>query len=150
MIPLAHRYRPLRILCIEEDPVQRKLMEACLEVLDAEALIAPSAANAVWLFRRHPVDMVFMDLDWHSADELAAFEEMQAGHRGHHVPILAVTDNDCGWSEEEYREAGFAALYQKPVEPYRLFVKIDDLLREQHQPPLLVSPAMAVNAPHFA
>jgi CheY-like chemotaxis protein len=150
MIPLAHRYRALRILCVEEDAVQRKLLEACLEVLEAEALLAPRAANALWLFRRHPVDMVLMDLDWHCAEELAAFEEMQAGHRGRHVPILAVTDNDCDWTEEEYRQAGFAAMYRKPIEPHRLFAKIDDVLRDQHQPPLLVSPAMAVNAPHFA
>ena len=49
MVPLAHRSRPLRVLAIEEDPVQRKLLQACLEVLQAEMLVAPRAANAVWL-----------------------------------------------------------------------------------------------------
>src|SRR6185295_4706167 len=110
MIALAPRHRPLRILCVEENALQRKLLQACLDVLKAEVLIAPRAAQAVWLFRRHPVDLVLMDIDWHCADELAAFQEMRAvSRRGSRVPVVAVTDNDCGWSEAQYRAAGFAA-----------------------------------------
>jgi len=142
MIPLAPRFRPLQILCVEEDPVQRKLLEACLDVIQAEGLFAPRAANALWQFRRYPVDMVFLDLDWHAKDEIHAFEEMRKTPRwGKSVPILAVTDNACGWTERDYRETGFAGLYLKPVAPLRLFAKIDDVLRDYHQPPLLLSPA---------
>jgi CheY-like chemotaxis protein len=142
MIPLATRYRPLRILCIEEDPIQRKLLEACLDVIDAESLFAPRAAQALWQFRRHPVDIVMMDLDWHVKEEIAAFEEMKKTPRwGAHVPIVAVTDNVCSWTERDYRDAGFAALYMKPIAPIRLFAKIDDVLRDCHQPPLLLGPA---------
>src|ERR1051326_4862689 len=55
MVRLASRHRPLRLLCVEEDALQRKLLQACFEVLKAELLLAPRAAKAVWLFRRHPV-----------------------------------------------------------------------------------------------
>lgn len=154
MVPLAHRPRPLRILAIEEDPVQRKLLQACLEVLQAEMLVAPRAANAVWLFRRHPVDMVLMDLDWHVEEEIEAFEEMRRPSRwGKRVPIVAVTDNDCGWSEAQYRDAGFAGLFLKPVEPMRLFRLLDDVLRDTHMPPLLEHPIGLHHGPalhHFA
>jgi CheY-like chemotaxis protein len=141
MIALAHRPRPLRILVIEEDPVQRKLMQACLEVLQADMLVAPRAANGIWLFRRHPVDMVIMDLDWHAAEEIEAFEEMRRPSRwGRRVPIIAVTDNECCWTESQYRGAGFAALFLKPVDPMRLFGLLDDVLRDEHMPPLLDHP----------
>jgi CheY-like chemotaxis protein len=151
MVPLACRSRPLRILCIEEDPLQRKLLAACLEAIKAEALFAPRAANAVWLFRRHPVDVVLMDLDWHAAEEIAAFQEMRQVPRwGRRVPIVAVTDNDSGWSERAYREAGFAALCEKPIQPMQLFAIVDDVLRDGHQAPLLERPSPSQLLPHSA
>jgi CheY-like chemotaxis protein len=137
MVPLAPRHRSLRVLCVEEDDVQRKLLQACLDVLGAEAVFALHAADALFLFRRHPMDMVFMDIDLHSAEELAAFERMRATPRREHVPILAVTDNECDWPEKSYREAGFAGVFLKPIEPMRLFQTMDDILREACQPPLL-------------
>src|ERR1700743_995539 len=138
MMNLSPRFRALRILCVEEDAVQRKLMEVCLEVANIEALFANGAQQALSLFRRHPVDMIFLDFDQHSEQELAVFRIMRdQGQRGRHVPILAVTNNDCRWTHSAYREAGFAGLYEKPVEPMRLFRIMDDILCEYGQPPLL-------------
>src|SRR5581483_9166949 len=74
MLPLALRPRPLRVLCVEEDPVQRKLFKACLDGLGAEGLFASHAHEAVDVFRHHPVDLVVMDIDLHLSDELSAFE----------------------------------------------------------------------------
>lgn len=137
MVPLAPRNRSLRILCIEEDDVQRKLLQACLDVVGAETVFALHAADALFLFRRHPMDMVFMDIDLHSAEELAAFERMRATPRREHVPILAVTENECDWPERAYREAGFAGVFLKPIEPMRLFRTMDEMLRGSEQQPLL-------------
>lgn len=137
MVPLAPRHRSLRVLCIEEDDVQRKLLRACLDVIGAESLFALNAKDALFMFRRHPMDMVFMDIDLHSADELAAFERMRATPRREHVPILAVTENECDWPERAYCEAGFAGVFLKPIEPMRLFRTMDDMLRDCAQQPLL-------------
>ena len=70
--------------------------------------------------------------------------------RGKKVPILAITDNDCRWTEKEYRDAGFAGLFLKPIEPSRLFRTIDDILYEHHQPPLLAAARFALHIPHVA
>jgi CheY-like chemotaxis protein len=140
MMNLAPRFRALRILCVEEDAVQRKLMEVCLGVADIEVFFAGKPRQALALFRRHPVDMVFLDFDQHSEEELALFRIMRdRGQRGHRVPILAVTNNDCRWSRSAYREAGFAGLFEKPIEPVRLFRTMDEILCEVGQPPLLES-----------
>ncbi|MBS0275528.1 MAG: response regulator, partial [Proteobacteria bacterium] len=138
MIDLAPRPRALRILCVEEDDLERRLLQACMDAIHAEAIFARDAADAVRYFREHPVDMVFIDIDCHSPGELGGFRRMRATPgRGKKVPILAVTDNDCRWSEKDYRETGFAELFLKPIEPSRLFQVIDDVLYETHQPPLL-------------
>jgi CheY-like chemotaxis protein len=137
MLHFAHRTDPVHVLCVEEDAVQRKLFGACLDVVGAEAVFASSAAHALSLFRRYDIDLVLMDFDRHAAAELAAFEEMRDTPNWH-VPILAVTDNECRWSEASYREVGFAGLYVKPVEPTRLIAAMDGALREAGQPPLLL------------
>jgi CheY-like chemotaxis protein len=143
MVPLAPRHRSLRVLCIEEDDIQRKLLRACLDVIGAESLFALNAKDALFMFRRHPTDMAFMDLDLHSAQELEAFERMRTTPRREHVPILAVTENVCDWPEAAYREAGFAGLFLKPIEPMRLFHAMDTILRRAAQPPLLYDQAEA-------
>ena len=120
--------------------MQRKLFKACLDGLGAEGLFASYASEAVELFQHHPVDLVLMDIDLHAAAELSAFERIHDSFRGRKVPILPITDNECGWSEDDYREAGFAGLFEKPLEPMRLYTKLDAALREFHQPPLLLAP----------
>ena len=49
MLPLACRSRPLRILCIEEDTLQRKLLAACLDAIKSAsgygAAFAPSVTT---------------------------------------------------------------------------------------------------------
>lgn len=137
MIAPGGQKRPLRILCVEEDAIQRKLLEACFEVMGAEGLIVPRPLDAIWMFRKTPVDMVFLDIDMHVADGLTAFEAIRSTPvRGRTVPILAVTENECRWTEMDYRDAGFAGLFLKPVEPTRLFAKIDETMRSWHPPKL--------------
>jgi len=151
MITLASRHRPLRILCVEEDALERKLLQACMDAARIEAIFAADAAGAVRYFRDHPVDMVLIDIDRHAPGELGGFRRMRAVPiRGNRVPILAVTDNDCRWSEATYQAAGFAGVFFKPLEPSRLFQTIDDvLLRCTNQPPLLDMPT-AWTMPHSA
>jgi CheY-like chemotaxis protein len=137
MMHFAPRADAAHILCVEEDPVQRKLLQACLDVAGADGLFAGNASQALALFRRHTVDLVLMDFDFHAAAELAAFETMRQQGT---VPILAVTDNECRWTEEDYREAGFIGLYVKPIEPSRLLSCMDTALRDAGLEPLLSDP----------
>jgi CheY-like chemotaxis protein len=151
MIDLAPRPRALRILCVEENDLERKLLQACLDAVRTEAIFAPTAAQAVRYFQEHPVDMVFIDIDRHSPGELGGYRRIRATPvRGKRVPILAVTDNDCHWSERDYRDAGFAGVFLKPIEPSRLFRVIDDVLHEHRQPPLLASARSAPAVPQVA
>lgn len=129
--------RPLRILCVEEDPIQRRLMEACLEVMGADALIVSRPMDAIWAFRHEEIDLVFLDIDMHVAHGLSAFEAIRATPvRGHSVPVLAVTENECRWTAHDYRQAGFAGLFLKPIEPTRLRLAIEDAMKNWHPPAL--------------
>lgn len=134
---LAPRHRPLRVLSVEDHPIQRKLIVACMQVVGAECLLAGDGAEAVTIFRRNPLDLVLLDMNLPHVDGLAAFEQMRSSPgRGQKVPILAVTLNEYGWDAEEYRRRGFAGLFVKPLEPGRLYTAIDAVLVHAGQPPL--------------
>jgi len=78
MIELAPRPRALRILCVEENGLERKLLQACLDIVQIEAVFALTGTEAMAYFCRHPVDMVFIDIDRHTARELGCFRRMRA------------------------------------------------------------------------
>ncbi len=119
--------------------MQRKLLVACLEAAGIEGQVTGTAAETLWLFERRTFDLVSLDIDLHAAEGIAAFEAIAAAQaRSRAVPVLAITANECGWSEADYRDAGFAGLFLKPIEPFRLYHAIDVLLRQTGQPPLLV------------
>jgi CheY-like chemotaxis protein len=144
MMNILPRFRALRVLCVEEDFVQRKLIEVCLDVAQIETFFATNAQQALSLFHRHPFDMIFLDFDRHCEKELAAFRVMRDTPRSdRRTPILAVTNNDCRWTQGSYRQAGFAGLFEKPIEPSRLFRAMDDVLRDYEREPLLDLPYTA-------
>ena len=148
---LAPRLRPLRVLSVEDPPIQRKLIEACMQVVGAECILACDGAEAVTLFRSAPVDIVLLDMNLPHVDGLAAFEQMRSTPgRKAKTPILAVTLNEHGWDADEYRRRGFDGLYLKPLEPSRLYSAIDSVLIHAGQPPLFGSGGRARIGAHVA
>ena len=57
MIDLAPRPRALRILCVEEDDLERRLLQACMDAIQAEAslrmLLDLCIARDYWLAPQH-------------------------------------------------------------------------------------------------
>jgi len=135
------RIRPMRILCVEDEPLQRKLLGACIELIAGEPLFAASGCEAVGLFRKHAVDLILLDMNQPAGDGFTALNQIRhLGLRGQQVPVLAISDNITGLPESAYRKLGFSALYVKPVEPYRLLDRMDASLIAAGQPPLFRVP----------
>jgi len=91
------RTRAMRILCVEEEPLQRKLLGACIELIAGEPLFAASGREAVAIFREHAVDLILLDMNQPAGDGFSALNEIRhlglratgAGPRGlgqHHRP----------------------------------------------------------------
>jgi DNA-binding NtrC family response regulator len=119
------------ILIVDDDPVQRRLLEAQLrrfgyEVRTAEdglgAIDALSAPDAAW-------DLVFLDLTMPGLDGLGVLERMR--ELGLSTPVIVQTANGSIEAVVNAMRAGAADFVVKPVGPERLQVSIRNAMRTE-------------------
>jgi CheY-like chemotaxis protein len=135
---LTKRANPLTILCLEDEPLQQRLLGACAQLIGAETEFAETGPQAVKVFRTKMIDFVVLNLNT-PANGLETLKSIRlSGRRGLNVPVLAVTENIAALPESAYKRLGFTGLYVKPVEPYRLIDRIDAALIASGQPPLFM------------
>ncbi|SDN88887.1 Signal transduction histidine kinase [Methylobacterium phyllostachyos] len=121
---------PLRLLLVEDVPLNQELACAVLESQGyavevagdgAEAITAVAAAVAAG----HPYDLVLMDVQMPRVDGLTATRRIRALARpACDIPIVAMTANVLPTQVEELREAGMDDYVGKPFRRADLFATI--------------------------
>ncbi len=108
----------MRVLLVEDNPVNRTLTQRLLEKLGCNVMTANDGEAASSLWQWHPFDLIFMDcimprLDGFEATRrLRQWEQLQGRQR---VPIVALTASAMEKDEERCREAGMDSFVAKPV-----------------------------------
>jgi two-component system, sensor histidine kinase len=115
----------LRILVAEDNPVNRKIVEAMLLPLEAAITFAHNGAEAVEAFRAHVFDIVLMDIQMPVMDGLEATRRIRAlGGPGARTPVIAITANVMEDQRKAYGEAGVDMVVAKPIDAGRLLAAI--------------------------
>ena len=114
--PLA---RPLRVLLVEDHPVNQKLAFRAMLTFGHDARIAENGLEAMqWLDREH-FDLVLMDLQMPVMGGLEATRRIRAKEQAsglRRVPIVAMTANALSGDKERCLEAGMDDYLAKPIE----------------------------------
>ncbi|AWM00455.1 hybrid sensor histidine kinase/response regulator [Bradyrhizobium amphicarpaeae] len=107
--------RPLRVLLVDDDPVNREVGEAILNRLGHHATIATDGASAVALARDQSFDVILMDLHMPDMDGVEAASRI--GKLGlPRVPrIIAVTADVSSSARERLAGAGIVQMVSKPI-----------------------------------
>lgn len=105
-----------RILIVEDNEKNLKLLCDLLEVKGYAVLTATSAEEALPLAQREPPDLVVMDIGLPGMDGLAALRALRADPRTHHVPVIAVTASVMQTEREKILRAGFDGYMGKPID----------------------------------
>jgi len=110
---------PLRILLVEDDRVNRKLLLMMLRKMGYAPLSAEDGAEAVEVFRRERPDCVLMDLQMPRKDGLQATKEIReiegALPNGGRAFVAALTANILPESRQQCFAAGMDDYVNKPV-----------------------------------
>jgi ligand-binding sensor domain-containing protein/ActR/RegA family two-component response regulator len=108
----------LRILLVEDNPVNQKLAQRAIEKMGHNIVVADNGLRALQLFGERPFDLVLMDLQMPEMDGF----ETTAGIRqvetafGRHTPVIAMTAHAMHGDRELCLRAGMDDYLSKPVD----------------------------------
>jgi signal transduction histidine kinase len=122
----------LRVLLVEDHPVNLTLAQALLKKLGHAVDVAENGRQAVDLVKTHDYDVILMDVQMPVMDGIAATREIRNLTLLAQPPIIALTANAYTRDRENCLAAGMDDFLSKP---YRLEQLRDKLLHISARPP---------------
>lgn len=108
----------MRVLLVEDNPVNRTLTRRLLEKLGCDVMTANDGEAAASLWQWHPFDLVFMDCVMPRVDGFEAtrrLRQWESEKSRSRVPVVALTASAMEEDEEKCRVAGMDSFVAKPV-----------------------------------
>ncbi|HEY2446846.1 MAG TPA: sigma-54 dependent transcriptional regulator [Rhizomicrobium sp.] len=118
------------ILIVDDDPVQRRLLEAAITRAGMAAVTAPGGQPALDLLngpRGDQFTLVLLDLVMPDMDGLAVLAKLKTSHCG--LPVIVLTAKGGIDSAVEAMRAGASDFLVKPASPERITVSIRNALK---------------------
>ena len=114
--------KPLRVLLVEDNPVNRKVATRMLEKCGHTVEAVGNGRDAVEASRRKRFDVIFMDVQMPEMDGHEATARIRAYERetGDHTPIVAMTAHARDEDRQRCLEAGMDDYISKPIDQKRL------------------------------
>ena len=120
--------RPLAVLCVEDNPYGRVVMNTILSELGHRPDFAATGEAAVQAAERGGYDAILMDITLPDLDGLAATKIIRSlpGERGQ-VAIIGISGHGATADEAAARQAGMNFYFAKPVSPGKLAQALSEL-----------------------
>ena len=121
---------PLRILVVEDNPNNRKVVLRMLGQIGYQAEFAEHGEEALGLLRARPFDLVLMDLQMPVMDGFSATAAIRSDKDLSDLKIVALTAHALPEDQERCRRAGMDDFIAKPVRMQHLCAAIERLFLE--------------------
>jgi signal transduction histidine kinase/ActR/RegA family two-component response regulator len=140
---LPSSLRRLRILLVEDNPVNQKIALRLLESMGHHVDTACDGEQAVAAMEGLGYDLVLMDCQMPKMDGYAATRAIRRLERGRRTPIVALTANAMAEDRRRCLEVGMDDFLAKPVSRVRLSDLIEGLRAPKDKAELTNSPLVA-------
>jgi two-component system, sensor histidine kinase and response regulator len=119
----------LRVLLVEDNPVNQMLVLCLLEKRGHQVVPARNGKDALAALESQQFDLVLMDVQMPEMDGFDATKLIRSGElkSGRHIPIIAMTAHTMKGDQERCLEAGMDAYVTKPVQSKGLLEVINQL-----------------------
>lgn len=117
------------ILVVDDDWMNRELLEAHLELAGYEVMTANSGEKALEMVAKQPPDLVLLDVRMVGLNGYEVCARMKADKATRHVPIIIVTALDKDEDYQKAIEAGADDFLPKPFNSVLMMARIRSLLR---------------------
>jgi len=106
---------PRRILVVEDNPLNLKLIRAVLQFAGYDVIEAQSGEEGLDVAQQDPPDLVLMDLQLPGIDGTETLRRLRQGSLRRDVPVVAVTAFAMAEDRERAALAGFDGYVEKPI-----------------------------------
>jgi two-component system cell cycle response regulator DivK len=119
---------PRRILVVEDNPLNLKLVRDVLQFAGYDVVEAHSGEEGLRVAEEDPPDLVLMDLQLPGIDGTETLRRLRQGSLGRDVPVVAVTAFAMAEDRERATLAGFDGYVEKPISVRELPGQIEAFL----------------------
>jgi putative two-component system response regulator len=120
---------PPRVLCVDDNPVNRDLVAASLAGAGFRVSFAENGAEAVAIIDNDGIDVVLLDLLMPVMDGDETLRILRADPRHEFLPVIVLTANHGGSMRQEAIVAGADDFIAYPLNRLELITRIRSLLR---------------------
>jgi two-component system, sensor histidine kinase and response regulator len=112
--------RGVRILLVEDNPINQQVATGLLETLGVETTVASSGEEAMEILATRQFDAIMMDMQMPGKDGLQTTIAIRTELGLTETPIIAMTANAMAGDRERCLESGMNDYIPKPIDPDRL------------------------------
>jgi two-component system cell cycle response regulator DivK len=124
---------PRRILVVEDNPLNLKLVRDVLQFAGYDVIAAQSGEEGLRVAQEDPPDLVLMDLQLPGIDGTETLRRLRQGSLGRDVPVVAVTAFAMAEDRERASLAGFDGYVEKPISARALPGQVEAFLAGRRQ-----------------
>jgi two-component system sensor histidine kinase BarA len=107
---------PLRVLAVDDNPANLKLIAALLQERVEQVYRASSGRQALQLAQDHSFDLIFMDIQMPEMDGVTTLKQLRQLKRHGQTPVIAVTAHAMAGERERLLAEGMDDYLTKPIE----------------------------------
>ena len=119
-----------RVLVVDDNAVNRRLLQVLLRFRGYEVCEAASAPEAFATLREKPPHLILMDLRLPGMDGLTVTRRLKADPATREIPVVAVTSYAMKGDEETARAAGCCAYVTRPIDKTLFLETVASVLRK--------------------
>jgi CheY-like chemotaxis protein len=134
----------LRILVVEDNPVNSLMVVRVLEKQGHSAWAATSGEEALAFFNRQTFDAVLMDIQMPDIDGFEVtrrIRDVEGTER--HLPVIATTAHALDGDRERCLASGMDEYLTKPIQFDELFAALERVARQSNTPPQDNAPTLS-------
>ena len=122
-----------KILIVEDNPMNMRLMEMTLEAQNYTLLKATDGEEALDMAIREQPDLIIMDIQLPKLNGLEVTRKLRDTLAFNHIPIIAITAYAMKGDKEEAINAGCDLYLTKPIDTRQLPKTIAEMLQQQQK-----------------
>jgi CheY-like chemotaxis protein len=120
---------PATILIIDDEPQNRRLLEALLQPEGYRTQSASSGDEAMALIAEHAPDLVLLDIMMPGIDGFEVATRIKSNPATANIPIIMVTAQDGRGARVIGLNSGVEEFLAKPIDRAELWLRVRNLLR---------------------